>query len=408
MRVSQCIGGSMGQNISTEAIHPRPQALENLERLVLVTGNYINVADGAALTLHRIVEDLQARQVQVLVVAPDDADPVLIPPAQLITPPSVKLPVQGYRLSLGAGRHLEAALDEFSPQLVHVATPDLLGRWAIHYARQRGLPLTSTFHTNFAAYLRYWGILPAVLTPLAWELKRRIYASFDRVYVPTPSMGQELIAHGVLEDYALLARGVDSQRFHPTKRSERWRQSIGIAPERPVILFCARIVWEKGLRTLVDALQLVERHGPAHEVLIVGDGAQLKWLKKALPSAHFTGFLEDEALATAYASADIFLYPSTTDTFGNVTLEALASGLPVVGARAPGTRCIVGHGESGFLVTPDDEREFARRTIWLLRNHSARQRMGWAARCRAESYCWPQILSAFARDLDGLVGSRAH
>lgn len=396
----------MGQNINTEAVDPGPQALENLERLVLVTGNYINVADGAALTLHRIVEDLQARQVQVLVVAPGDHEPALRPPQQMISPPSVGLAIQGYRLSFGMGRRLEAALDSFSPQLVHVATPDLAGRWAMSYARRRRLPLTSTFHTNFAAYLRYWGLLPALLSPVAWQLKRRLYSAFDRVYVPTPSIGEELIERGVLKEYAIFARGVDSRRFHPGQRSEQWRRRHHIALDRPVILFCARVVWEKGLRTLVEALRLVRRFGPEHEVLIVGDGAQLRWLKRALPFAHFTGFLDGEELAGAYASADLFLYPSTTDTFGNVTLEAMSSGLPVVGARAPGTRCIVGHEESGFLVTPEDEREFAQRALWLLRNGSARRRMGWAARCRAESYSWPQILRDFALDLDRLVEAR--
>lgn len=395
----------MGQNISTEPSGPGPGPLEYLKRLVLVAGNYLNVADGAALTLHRIVEDLQRRGVQVLVVAPGDDEPVLNPPRQMYSPWSIKLPIQGYRLSVLASRRLEAALDAFSPQIVHVATPDLMGRWAIKYGRRRRLPLTSTFHTNFAAYLPYWGLLPALLSPVVWGLKQRVYASFDRVYVPTPSMGQELVRRGVLKEYAILARGVDSRRFHPGRRSEEWRRERSLALDRPVVLFCARIVWEKGLRTLAEALQLVRRHGPAHEVVIAGDGAQLKWLKRAVPWAHFTGFLDGDELALAYGSADLFLYPSTTDTFGNVTLEALASGLPVVGARAPGTRCIVGDRESGFLVTPGDEREFARRTIWLLRNSSARRRMGWAARCRAEGYSWPQILGGFALDLDRLLST---
>lgn len=378
--------------------------LEALRRVALVTGNYLNVIDGAAMTVHRMVSALESLGVEVAVIAPRGDHDGLSPAHQMIHVPSLGLPIQkGYRLSLGLDSATVAKLERFDPQVVHVATPDLAGVMALRYARRRDLVLTSTYHTNFASYLKYWGLIPSALTPLAWELTKRFYAPFDRVYVPTDSLGEELIRRGVLERYSILARGVDPDKFHRGYRSRHWRIKNGIGEEEIVVLFCARIVWEKGLRTLVKGLEILRQQGLAHRVLIVGEGDQRKWLQERLPEAVFTGYLVDEELSRAYASADIFVYPSTTDTFGNVTLEAMSSHLPVIGARAPGTRCIVEDGQSGILVEPDDAKALAEAMALLITDVEERRRLAWGAARRASQFRWDEILARFVLDLDGLV-----
>lgn len=383
---------------------PNQRPLQNLERVALTAGNYVNVADGVSLTLHRVVEALQRRGVEVAVIAPDGEHPDLPEAPHMIPVPSVGLPIQkGYRMALGLNRQTIAAIDRFAPQLVHVATPDLAGWMAAHYARRRGLSLISTYHTNFAAYLDYWGMLPSMLTSVAWQLKRSFYARFDQVFVPTRALGEELVQRGVLRHYSVLARGVDQRRFHRRCRSENWRQSLGIASDEKIVLFCARLVWEKGLRTLVRALHWMRHRGLNFRSLIVGDGAQKKWLQRQLPQAQFTGFLTHGELACAYASSDLFLYPSTTDTFGNVTLEAMACGLPVVGARAPGTRTLVQDGTSGVLVRRNDPQALARAAIRLIEDDTERRRLADGAARRARQFRWSEILSRFSYDLDRLV-----
>jgi glycosyltransferase involved in cell wall biosynthesis len=390
---------------------PRQAArLDHLERMALVTGNYINVVDGAVLTLHRIVETLSERGVEVAVVAPTanstttSDDLRLAAPELMFEVPSLPMPVQDYRVPVGLGRQARSQLERFDPQLIHVTSPEPASVMAIHFAKQHGVPVTSSFHTNFPAYLNYWQWPLGKLSPVAWKLLQWFYAPCDQVFVPTESMGEELVARGVLDGWAMLARGVDPSSFGRQFRSMRWRQRLGIGAKERVVLFCARIVWEKGLRTLVAALENLGTQGPTHQVVVVGDGVQRGWLESQLPDAIFTGFMTDDELAQAYASADVFIYPSTTETFGNVTLEAMASGLPVIGARAPGTRSIVIDGQSGLLVPPDDADALSEACAKVLADDTLRWRLGRGAIARAEDFRWPNILDAFAAELDAIVG----
>ena len=396
---------------SPEPLHlRRAHSLEHLERMALVTGNYVNVADGASQTLHRIVDSLVDHGVDVAVIAPD-GEHNMPPPQRMFETPSIPLPIQGYQMPLGLGRRTRARLEAFDPQLIHVSSPDPACLMAIRYAKRHDLPLISSFHTNFPAYLKYWGTLWGLFSPVASKLLEWFYAPCDQVFVPTPSMGEALEEQGILDEWAILARGVDTTKFGPRFRSMDWRRRKGLGVEERVVLFCARIVWEKGLRTLVatvERLRALERErGIPHRVLIVGDGDQLDWLKRQLPDAVFTGFLAGRELSRAYASADIFLYPSTTETFGNVTLEAMASGLPVVGARAPGTRSIVVEGESGLLAEPDDPESMAAACEQLLSDDTLRRRLGRGALTRARQYRWPEVLDSFAAELDAFVARRS-
>ncbi|MEQ9448118.1 MAG: glycosyltransferase, partial [Rhodospirillaceae bacterium] len=180
--------------------------------------------------------------------------------------------------------------------------------------------------------------------------------------------------------------------FDPTKRSLEWRRTLGIDDNEIVVSFVGRIVMEKGLDRFVAALEELKRAGVEHRALVVGDGPAKAWLEQRLPDAVFTGYLDGAALACAYASADVFLNPSTTETFGNVTAEAMASGLPAVCADATGSRSLVVDGKTGFLVPADDTASYAAALARLITNGETRARMGDAARERSKFYDWDTVL----------------
>ena len=185
-------------------------------------------------------------------------------------------------------------------------------------------------------------------------------------------------------------RGIDTARFTPDKRSREWRSRLGIGGEELVILHVSRLVREKRLDTLTAALKQV---GAPHRVVIVGDGPDRPFVERELPHAVFAGFLRDEALATAYASSDLFVFPSDSESFGNVTLEAMASGLPTVCADATGSSSLVVPGETGFLVSAGDAGGFAHHLTLLAQDEALRRRMGEAARARALTYSWDETLA---------------
>lgn len=209
--------------------------------MALVTGNYINVVDGAVKALHRVVDSLTERGVEVAVVAPGGPQQ-LARPETIFEVPSLPFPIQGYRFPLGLGRRTKARLEAFAPQIVHVASPDPASLMAMRFARKRGLPIVSSFHTNFPSYLKYWGRLWGLLTPAAWKLLQWFYAPCDEVFVPTPSIGKVLEERGVLDEWGILARGVEPGQFGPRFRSMDWRRRRGIRVDERVVLFCTRLV----------------------------------------------------------------------------------------------------------------------------------------------------------------------
>jgi glycosyltransferase involved in cell wall biosynthesis len=205
-----------------------------------------------------------------------------------------------------------------------------------------------------------------------------------------------LRTHGIDGNLRLWPRGVDSKLFNPARRSHAWREERGIAGSEIVVAFVSRLVAEKGLSVVVDVMRgLSERRTP-YRALIVGDGPERKRLESSLPAAIFEGHLTGEDLAVAYASSDIFLFPSETETFGNVTLEALASGLPAVVANATGSNALVTDSVNGFLVEPRNSAAFLERVEQLVNEGELRARMGTAARKSAESYDWSAVLDQIA------------
>jgi phosphatidylinositol alpha 1,6-mannosyltransferase len=360
-------------------------------RIALFTGAYNHIADGVSRTLNRLVGHLEASGLDVRVFAPTVASPQVQHVGTLVPVPSIAIPGRpDYRLSLGLTPRLRERLNAFSPDLVHIATPDLLGLQALLYARKRGLPTVASYHTHFASYLQYYRA--PILEPVVWKYLSWFYSQCEHVYVPSESMIEVLQEHGLDGNLRLWARGVDIERFNPRARSNSWRRKVGIAENEVVIGFVSRLVLEKGLRRMLDIFEALDKRGVKARVLIVGDGPARRELERSLPTAVFTGYLEGAELARAYASADVFLFPSDTETFGNATLEAMASGLPVVCAEATGNRSLVPHGQSGFRVPVSDVDGFAEALESLVEDHELRARMGAAGFERAQSYSWPRVL----------------
>ena len=380
-------------------------------RVALFTGAYNHIADGVSLTLNRLVEYLTRHGVEVHVFAPTVDDPPVDHEGTLIPVNSVPAPGRPeYRITTGFPQEARQHLLDFDPSIVHIATPDPLGYQAKRFAQEHDFPLVASYHTHFGSYLKYYRM--SFLQPLVWRYLRAFYRSFRHIYVPTTPMADVLREHGIDEGLRLWERGVETSHFNPRRRSMNWRRTHGIADDEPVVAFVSRLVWEKGLDVYADVVEALEARGYRFQSLVVGDGPVREELEERLPNTIFTGHLEGTELATAYASSDVFLFPSDTETFGNVTLEAMASGLPTVGANAVGSRHLVDDGSTGVLCPPGDVEAFTEATARLLEDSDARRRMGRQALEKAQRYDWEAVLSRipayYDEALDASLFATAH
>lgn len=368
-----------------------------LMRIALFSGNYNYTLDGANLSLNRLVGHLQDKLgATVRVYSPTSPKPAFAPVGDLVSVPSVKIPLRAdYRLALGLPAAIRHDVEAFRPDLIHLSAPDLLGRAALRLGRHLKVPVVASLHTLFDTYLDYYGL--GFLRPMARRQLWRFYGACDYVMAPNDAIAEELRTHAHPTLARTWARGVDPGLFNPGRRDEAWRRRAGFDPVRPVIVFLGRIVLEKGLAAFADAIARLEDAGHAPQVLVIGDGPARAWFAARLPRAVFTGFLTGEALATALASGDIFLNPSTTETFGNVNLEAMASGLAMVCADAPNTRALLHHEHNAMLCAPDHPGSYAQALSTLLVDDAARRRLAAKALGRSAAYRWSEVLDEVAK-----------
>lgn len=361
-------------------------------RIALFSGNYNYTLDGANKSLNRLVGHLQSTLgAQVRVYSPTSPTPAFAPVGELVSVPSVKIPLRSdYRMALGLPRAIRRDVEAFQPDLVHLSAPDLLGSAALKLGRDLKVPVVASLHTLFDTYLDYYGL--GFLRPLARRQLWKFYGACDYIMAPTEAIAGELREHAPSTRVRTWARGVDSELFNPGRRDEAWRRDVGFAADRPVIVFLGRLVMEKGLAAFANAIDQLKASGQSPQVLVIGDGPARAWFQDRLPTAVFAGFLSGETLATALASSDIFLNPSTTETFGNVNLEAMASGLAMVCADAPNTRALLRHGRNALLCAPDRPTAYAEALTTLLTDDAERRRLGAEALDRSSAYRWSEIL----------------
>ncbi|PCG15679.1 MAG: glycosyltransferase family 1 protein [Sphingomonas sp.] len=357
-------------------------------RVAFFSGNYNYVRDGANQAQNLLVGHLLDRGVQVRVYSPTTRTPAFEARGEVVDVPAVAMPGgRGeYRLGRGLPRKPRRDLAAFAPDLVHVSAPEFLGHAAVTWARRRGIPVVATVHTRFETYFQYYGL--AAIQPAIKAILRRFYNRADRVLVPTPSMAEVLRDFGVTSPISIWGRGVNHRRFHPDQRSLEWRRSLGIADDELAIGFLGRLVLEKGLGVFADVLRVLEARGVPHRVLVVGKGPAQEWFAERVPNAAFAGFQSGDDLGRAVASMDMLFNPSVTETWGQVTSEAMAAGVPVVAARATGAVDLLEEGRTGFLVTPQDVEAYADAIERLVRDDALRARIGAAAHVRAQDFRW--------------------
>jgi phosphatidylinositol alpha 1,6-mannosyltransferase len=373
---------------------PRPATAAGL-RLALCTDTYAPQINGVARTLERLVQAVEARGGAVQVITVDDPESQVDPRVERLA----AIPFWAYpqlRVAAPALRAARRALEAFRPTLVHAATPFGVGLGARQAARQLGLPLVTSYHTHFTAYLRHYKL--EALDGISWPFLRWFHNSGLRTYAPTETVRRELAAQG-FERTAVWGRGVDPQRFNPSQRSAAWRAQQGIGRDELVALYVGRIAPEKGIGVLLDAMARVQAAWPGRvRFVLTGDGPAEEKARALAPAGTvFTGRLTGEALGRAYASADLFVFPSETETFGNVVLEAMASGLAVVAPDA-GPTLEFAHAGTAALYRAGDAAALAAQVLALAGDDTARARLGHSARAEALRHDWDAIFDALVAD----------
>ena len=378
-------------------------------RIAYVTETYPPELNGVSLTVERTVRHLRARGHAVELIRPrQPGDAALLegasPAGDWLTG-GCRIPMYpDLRFGWARAATLRRRFEAGRAELVHLATPGPLAWAALAAARSLGLAVTSDFRTNFHQYSRHYGL--GLLAPALLAGLRRFHNRTHCIFVPTEALRGELSAKG-FERLAVVGRGVDTERFAPGRRSAALRAGWGAADGDPVLLYVGRLAAEKNVGLALRAFEALRRLRPGARMVLVGDGPVRARLEAAHPQACFAGTLRGDALAAAYASADVFVFPSLSDTFGNVTLEALASGLPVVAYDTAAAAEHVIPGESGLLAPPGDEVAFAAAACALAvqapAKRAALRDAAVAAACRAR---WSEVLGRFEARLQATVDAR--
>jgi phosphatidylinositol alpha 1,6-mannosyltransferase len=360
-------------------------------KVAFFTESLFPLVDGVSRTLAQLFGTLELRGVDFRVWSPFVPGPEVSWSGRVRRVPFVRFPLYpDYRVTLPWGHGAMREAEEWGPNVVHVVSPTPMAARAQKWARKRGIPVVSSFHTHFVSYFTYYGV--PWLEGAGWSVLRRFYGRCDAVYVPSPSMLRELEGHGVAAGrLELWSRGIDLARFSPALRDPALRAAAGADEGTPVVLMVSRLVKEKDLDDLVEMERILLRRGTPHRLVLVGDGPMRAELEAALPHAHFAGHQSGEALGRWYASGDVFVFPSTTETFGNVVLEAMASGLPAVVVDRGGPPDLVDPGATGFVARANDPADLAARVETLLADAGLRARMGAAARAAAANRDWQAI-----------------
>jgi glycosyltransferase involved in cell wall biosynthesis len=378
----------------------RPDSLEGF-RLAVFSETYPPQVNGVARTLQRLVGAVEARGGEARVFtaadpsAPADANVTRFPSRAFWAYPQL-------RLAWPSANATQAALAAFQPTLVHVATEFGMGLAGRAAARALGVPVVSSYHTNFTAYAQHYRL--GLLAKPGWSYLRWFHAAAQQTFCPTRAVADELSAQG-FRNATVWSRGVDGTRFSPSFRSPRWRARVNAEEDTLVVTYVGRLAAEKGLDVALAAVRMAGERRPSRiRLLLVGDGPGEDALRAMAPEGtHFAGRLEGQALSEAYASCDVFIFPSTTDTFGNVMLEAMASGLPVLGADVGPTREVLARG-GGWVFPASRPEAFAEQLVTLIDDRDQLCAAREAAHAAAAHYRWDAVWDRLFDDYQAIVG----
>ncbi|MFB9325226.1 glycosyltransferase family 4 protein [Paenibacillus aurantiacus] len=372
-------------------------------RLAIFTDTYEPEVNGVARTLGRWADYLKRQGIPVQVFAPDPAASAA-EPAPSAVERFASLPFYLYpecRLALPNPRHIRRALQSFQPTLIHVATPFNLGLCGIHYARKYEIPLVASYHTHFDRYLPFYNL--QWMVKMLWRYLNWFHQDASRIFVPSASTRGELLGRGWDEHrLSVWPRGIDARLYHPVVDRSGLLAAHGIEPGQFVVFYAGRLAPEKNVETALAAFALFrERACPDARLVMAGDGPSAQGLKEQAASlglpVHFLGFTPPKQLQQWYAASDVFLFPSPTETFGNVVLESMACGTPVVTASSGGVADIVEPMATGILCDPASPEAFADALTLLHDQPQLRASMAIQAMAYARSQSWDDI---FGRLLD--------
>ncbi len=363
--------------------------------------------DGAIKTMYHLIDNIPEEKFEFMFCSG-------MPPKEkmnhrIVEIPSFVLPFNSnYKASLPYfSNKLTKELTDFNPDVIHIATPSPLGFFGLYYAKRNHIPTLSIYHTNFLSYMKhYFKSLPFLIKPVETIVKyayRSFYNFCKTVYVPTLQMIRELKECGVAENnLKLWQRGIAVDIFNPSKKDKNFiRQLTG--NDKPNILFASRLVWEKNMETLFNIYDEVQAQQLDVNFIIAGSGVAEQEARKRMKKAFFLGFLDHENLAKVYASSDVFVFPSVSETFGNVVVEAMACGCVPVIARGGGSQALVKNGETGFLCEPCNAAEYVENMKTLLTNLPLKEKMQSRGVEYASTLNWDHLVNEYFTDLETLA-----
>jgi len=377
-------------------------------RVAVITETYPPEVNGVAITIGHMVRVLRKRKHHIQLIRPrqhkqdaatqdDGYEEVLL----------AGMPIPGYpelKVGLPAKGALLRLWRQQRPDIVHIATEGPLGWTALTAARKLGIPVSTDFHTNFHSYTKHYGV-GLLKKPMAAYL-RHLHNKADCTMVPTSALQHELEASRY-ENVLVVPRGVDTRLFHPAKRSAALRSEWGIDDDTPVVMLVSRLAPEKNLPVVIRAFEEMRTIEPRCKLVIVGDGpARAELERKQHPNVIFAGMRKQEDLAAHYASGDIFLYPSITETYGNVTVEAMSSGLATIAYDYAAAHKHIRHDVNGLLVPYDDTASFIAQAKALVGDSARIRRLRTEARMTVESPTWEDVAGQLETVLVNLVSAQ--
>ncbi|MEJ7557448.1 MAG: glycosyltransferase [Pedobacter sp.] len=369
--------------------------------------------DGASRTMFQLIKRIDSKRFDFLFICGVGPDRIMGYDCMKV--PVISLPLNtNYTMALPAlaKKKLKKRLLEFGPDVIHIATPSLLGAFALKHANLRDIPVISIYHTHFVSYIDYYFkhapfLIGKVKQAIAGTQKN-FYNHCDVVYIPAESIKQELAEMGVESSrMQIWRRGINTDLFNPEKADKAFLHRL-TGNSYPTIIFASRLVWEKNMETLFKIYDRIQHSALKVNLLIAGDGAASKACKQYMKNAIFTGKVDHETLSMLYASSDVFLFTSVSETYGNVVLEAMASGLPCVIANGGGSADFIEQGDNGFKCGPFDEEDYFRRVSQVLGDEILRTQFIDKGLQWSSGLSWEQLSLEYFNELTKLSSTLSH
>jgi len=373
--------------------------------------NLIDDFDGASRTVFQILDRIPRDEFEFMyftAVPPKNGKQV---EGEIFKFRSVAIPSnETYRMGLPYFSKAEmwAALDDFEPDVIHFTSPSPCATYAKKYGKEKGVPVIAIYHTHFISYVKYYfrkmKFLTSFFEKKVCNITYGYYNDLEKVYVPTDEIIHDLkgLARLKGDNLKLWQRGLDNELFSPNKKDIPYIQGITGNTNKNV-LFASRLVWEKNLDALIALYRYFEKKGDRVNFIVAGDGIAMKEMRRNMPKAHFLSMVGHEDLSRLYASADVFFFPSDTETYGNVVVEAMASGLPCVVANGGGPKSYIQHSETGFLCEANDIEAYYKAISNILNDKELRGKLSYNALEFTKQLSWNSLVNVYFNDLRRLT-----